>query len=900
MDPKKKNVTTIIVCLHHVNSLSFAVCVVGITQETIDELATNMDIKIEVLTNLKDELRTFDVQLTLTNRGKTDIEGNGWIVYFCFIRMIEPNYLPNPEGIVRDDLKFTHIQGCIFTFEPTASFKRIQPNKSKKIKFLGENWIVSKSDMMPNWYITASGLTPRTILSTAGKSQYFVGDFNTVEKWKRYDFKGQHDRYDPYTPKYRFALNDNKDIGKSTSYIIPTPLDIQVYDCESVSLVTKDWVVIYPKILLNEATYLTKKLPVKKANKKPLHRYIELEVKPVEVKINGTLESKPEGYSLEVNAKKQYIKITGHDAAGVFNGIQSLLSLTTANLTVPKSLIKDAPRFAYRGMELDVARNFFDKKTVLKLLDMMATYKLNHFHLHLTDDEGWRLQFEDFEELTKVGGRRCHDLNETHCIMPQLGSGPTPIGSGSGFFTKEDYQEILRYAKERHIEVIPEIDMPGHSHALIKAMKSRYNNLTKNGLSNEANRYVLTDDNDPSQYKSIQMYTDNAINPCLESTYTFIEKILETLIDYHKDIMPLKIYHFGGDEVPTGTWENSTACLKAHKDGKKQVKEYFVHQISNITARHGINLAGWEDGVMQSGNHPYTRSALKNKEVYAYAWDNVWEWGQSNRAYKLANDGYKVVMAQATHLYFDHPYEPDPEEPGYYWATRFTDTRKTFGFMPENIYANAKLTRAGDPVTKEQLCGKDGKTCVPLERFENIAGIQGHLWSESVRSSDRLEFMVFPRLLALSERAWHRASWEVEKDKKIREEKLYKDWERFSNTLGYRELKRLDRLGIKYRIPLPGAKYENGQIKVNTVFPGLIVQASVNGGKTWYDVDNETKSIIPIIHNKVHLRTRSATGGRYSRVVELIIPSTSSAIVNLSGLFSLIPALILIITLFGH
>ncbi|XP_029633571.1 beta-hexosaminidase-like isoform X1 [Octopus sinensis] len=827
----------------------FPALVAGITQETIDQIATNMDIKHDILSNLDDGLRTFQVQLTITNRGKTAIPKDGWVIYICYIRMIEPNYLPNPKGVVRDGIKITHLQGCTFALEPASTFEAIQPNGVKKIKFLGENWIVSKTDIMPNWYVTAPGLTPRTIVSTVGNS--FVGDFDKVEKWKRYDFKENsselHDKYDPYTTKFRYAINDIKDLGKSPSYVIPTPLEINVDESKTICLGTRDWVVIYPDVLLNEANYLTKKLPVTKTKQKPLNRYIELDIKPVKVTINGKLQEKAEAYTLEVVPGKEYIKITGQDAAGVFYGIQSLMSLTSDNYIIPKSNITDAPRFAYRGMEFDVARNFFGKETVFKLFDMMAIYKLNRFHFHLTDDEGWRLKFEGLEELTKVGGHRCHDLDETNCIMPQLGSGPTTIGSGSGFYTKEDYQEILQYAKERHIQVIPEIDMPGHSHALNKAMQSRYNKLVQNGQMNDAKRYVLVDPDDTSQYKSIQMYTDNAINPCLESTYNFIEKIVKTLIEYHETIMPLQVYHFGGDEVAKGTWQNSTACKKvvhnsSNPHGKELVKEYFVRRLSNITATYGINLAAWEDGVMKSGTEPYNISALKNDKIFAYAWDNVWEWGYSNRAYKLANDGFKIVMSQATHLYFDHPYEPDPEEPGYYWATRFTDTRKTFGFMPENIYGNAKVARSGEPITKEQLCGKEGKTCVKLKKFENLAGMQGHLWSETVRTPERFEFMVFPRLLALSERAWHRAPWELEEDKKKREEMRKQDWERFANTIGYREMKRLDQLGIRYRVPPPGAIYSDDQLTVNVAFPGLTLQYSENGGKTWCDVKSTTKS----------------------------------------------------------
>lgn len=849
----------------------------AIDQATIDYMATYMEVRYEVLDNLRDELRTFEAQITLTNRGSSIIKGDPWIIYFCHIRMIEPEHLPDPNGIIRDDVKITHIQGCMFTLEPTNSFKTIIPGGSKKIRFLGENWIVSKTDIMPNWYITSQHLNPRTIMNTAGESLSFAGDFDEVKKWKRYYFQDGkekvHDLYDPYTTRYRFALNNIKDHGKSPCHVIPTPLEIHIIDKQKILLNTRDWVVIYPERLSNEGFYLIDKLNILRSITQPLHRYIKLAIEEVRVKVNGSEKIIPEGYSLEIDPEAEFIKILGVDAAGVFYGIQTLFALIDEEGNVPKANISDAPRYPYRGMELDVARNFFEQKTIFKLLDLMAMYKLNKFHFHLTDDEGWRIEIQGLQELTEIGGQRCHNPSEERCIMSQLGSGPTIVGSGSGYYSKKQYQEILRYAKQRHIEVIPEIDMPGHGHAVIKAMEARSKKMMNN-------QFLLIDHNDTSKYKSIQMYTDNAINPCMSSSYTFIRKVIESLVIYHKDIMPLKIYHFGGDEVASGAWENSTACEDLMKNKwqiieKKILKEYFVHQISNITFNYNLDLAAWEDGVMESGSKPFKREALQNKNVYAYAWDNIWEWGQSNRAYKLANAGYKVVMSQATHLYFDHPYEPDPEERGYYWAPRFTDTRKTFGFMPENLYNNADVARSGQPLTEEQVCGKDAKNCVKLEKPENIVGIQGHLWSETVRKPEQLDFMLFPRLLALAERAWHYASWEDIQEDSTRKKRLNEDWELFANTIGYKELKRLDSFEVDYRIPPPGGMIKNGRLVTNTAFPGLVVQYSRNGGKSWHDVDD--KAIIES-GKELQLRTKSASGGRTSRIVTLKNPGNNGGV----------------------
>ncbi|XP_072028443.1 beta-hexosaminidase-like [Amphiura filiformis] len=156
-------------------------------------------------------------------------------------------------------------------------------------------------------------------------------------------------------------------------------------------------------------------------------------------------------------------------------------------------------------MHVDVARHFQSKDFILKLLDVMALYKLNKFHFHLTDDEAWRLEIPGLEELTEVGGKRCHDLDETTCIIPQLGSGPGTGDSGSGFYTVKDYEQILRYANDRGIEVIPEVDMPGHCHAVVKAMEARYYRLVDSDPVAAA-EYLLSDLNDTSKYLSEQYF----------------------------------------------------------------------------------------------------------------------------------------------------------------------------------------------------------------------------------------------------------------------------------------------------------------------------------------------------------------------------------------------------------
>ncbi|XP_071084142.1 beta-hexosaminidase-like [Haliotis cracherodii] len=890
-----------IICLFALNYLSTPLN--GLRQETVNYIARYMDVRYDVIDNLRDALKTFEAQITMTNTGSKTIPGKGWSIYFCHLNLLEPEFLPSVEGAVLENygIRFRHTQGCLFMLELLDNFQDIPPGATRSVKFLSENFSVSKSDGLPNWYVASEGLESRVILSTAGESFDFVGDFDTPNKWKRYDFITEeaegHDRYDPFTPRVRYSMNqDTKDLGSANNHLIPTPAKMSVNGKDKISLQTKDWRIFADGNFSYEAQYLAERLGINVIATEPSSGYIKLTKGKVEINIPGRQRNSPEAYSLSVDPDNGLIEIRASAPAGVFYGVQTLLKLMDDDLNVPHVTVVDAPRYAYRGVMLDVARNFHSKEQVLRLMNIMAMYKLNKLHLHLTDDEGWRLEIPGLEELTQVAGRRCHDPKEEHCILPFLGSGPTSNAPGTGFYTTKDYQEIVRYARDHHIEVIPEVDMPGHGHAVIKAMEARRKRFLAQNNVTAANEYVLVEANDPSVYKSIQMYTDNAVNPCLPSTYRFIYKIVKTLHDLHKDISPLKIFHFGGDEVAKGAWENSTACEQVFGNGfdiadTKILKQLFLRQVANLTSQFGLDLAAWEDGMMESGSTPYQRGGLQNKNIYGYAWDNIWEWGAAARAYKLANAGYKVVMAQATHLYFDHPYEPDPLERGLYWAPRYTDTRKTFGFMPMNMYANADVARSGDPLTKKDVCGEDLDGCIPLEKPENIVGMQGHLWSELVRNRDIADYMMFPRLLALAERAWHEAAWEEEEDNRTRQAMEDRDWERFANTLGYSELKRLENIGIKYRVPPPGAIVEGDILRTNVAYPGLTVEYSLNEGESWCQA-SEPVLLRLAKSTRILLRTRGANGSRVSRVVHLFTGATVNSGNTLYPMFPLVLSII--------
>ncbi|VDI12360.1 hexosaminidase [Mytilus galloprovincialis] len=849
-------------------------------QQELDEVAEKLDIKYSVLDNLEDGKLTYTANIVFKNCSSVTLDHEKkWAIYFCHIRMIEPPILPDEEAIiVASGIKFRHINGCLFTLEPIKTFKPLGKNETLEVMFKAQYYSVARSDLMPNWYITSENLKPRVLKCTSHDDLQYVQSFDEEGKWKRFSYKLDNgtlrlDKYNPWTPQERFIKNKIEDLKKPGKDVIPTPLEMDIDKVKDIDLSSGNWIVYAGKEVSKEAQIL--KGSVK----------IDVDVKEMNTNDNARCENvitlklgqvfdgqNSEAYALTIKDNPPLVEIIGNQPCGVFYGVQTLLALIKDN-RIPLGKIRDKPRYPYRGMQLDVSRNFHSKAQVLKLLDVMAMYKMNKFHFHLTDDEGWRLEIPGLEELTLVGGRRGHDLSERSCILPMLGSGPDFDTSGTGYYTVKEYQEILQYAVDRHIEVIPEIDMPGHSHAAIKAMRARYLKYKDEGDLEKAREYVLTDLEDNKHILSCQLYAENSMNPGLESTYRFIEKVVVEVQKIHEDVSPLKLFHFGGDEVPYESWLDSPACkrlIDTREVNKfSELMEYFIKKVAKIVAQHDLHLGAWQDGVIHDEVRlePMKRESFPNKEVVAYAWQNVWESGLSGCAYKLANEGYKVVMAQGTHLYFDHPQEPDPEERGLYWAARYIDTRKTFSFMPDNIYANADFKLTGDPITKRDL-DHNAKDHHQLKKEKNIIGMQGQLWSELVRLPDQMDSMIFPRLLPLAERAWHKAQWESEDKQDSRKRQETADWTLFANSLGYKELERLDNMGVAYHIPPPGARIVNGKLEMNVAYPGLKMEYSIDNGVTWslYNNPVDVKANADML-----LRTKSANGKRNSRHVVLMM-----------------------------
>ncbi|MEQ9098957.1 MAG: family 20 glycosylhydrolase [Imperialibacter sp.] len=551
----------------------------------------------------------------------------------------------------------------------------------------------------------------------------------------------------------------------------------------------------------------------------------------------------PESYTLSINTSG--IQITGTDAAGVFYGIQSLRALLpvatyetpASGISLDQLTIDDAPRYPYRGMHLDMARNFESKETVFKLLNLMAYYKLNYFHTHLSEDEAWRLEIPGLPELTDIGSRRGHTTTEEEFLHPEYGSGPDPNdpnSPGNGFYSKADYIDILQHAYKRHIRVIPEIDIPGHSRAAIVSMKNRYNRLMKEGKTEEANQYALHDPEDASEYMSVQNFPDNVICVCRPSALTFMEKVFDEIIAMHKEAgVPLESIHIGGDEVPKGVWEKSPICeefKKSHPEIKKahDLMPYFIGELIKILEKKGMPTSGWQEVAMREGadGKEEVNPAFANSGMRPYVWIP-----DPNLPGLLANAGYTPIIANATKLYFDLAYNNDPEEPGQTWAG-LVNTQSAWEIVPQNIFYSSEKDSRGNSIDVEAEMKKMVK--LTPEGEKNILGIQGQLWAEVAKTPELLEYVVFPKLVGLAERAWAgNPKWATIDNLEQRIKARDAAWNGFANTMGQKEMPRLSYLegGVGYRIPRPGAKIEGGLLLANSEYPGLIIRYTTDGSE---------------------------------------------------------------------
>ncbi len=406
-----------------------------------------------------------------------------------------------------------------------------------------------------------------------------------------------------------------------------------------------------------------------------------------------------EGYTLDVKPAK--ITIMANKPAGLFYGMQTLMQLLPKEIespllvknkswSVPCVKITDYPRFGWRGLMLDVSRHYFDKEMVKKYINQLAKYKMNVFHWHLTDDQGWRIEIKSLPKLTEIGGWRAPRVGLWWTRPPQAGN---EVATDGGFYTQEDIKEIVKYAQSRFVTILPEIDVPGHSLAALAA----YPELSCTGKAYKVNVGNL-------------FYTidDNALCPGNDQTYDFMKKV----IDEVAGLFPGQFIHIGGDECFKGFWKDCKKCQKRMADEKLQnveeLQSYFIRRMEGMVKANGKKLMGWDE-ILEGGLAPDA---------------NVMSWRGMGGGIAAAKMNRQVVMTPTAHCYLDL-YQGDPiSEPPTYSMLTLSNCYNFDPVPPE--------------VTDKSL----------------ILGGQGNLWTESVPTYRHAEYMTWPRAFALSEVFW--------------------------------------------------------------------------------------------------------------------------------------------------
>lgn len=456
----------------------------------------------------------------------------------------------------------------------------------------------------------------------------------------------------------------------------------------------------------------------------PVRNSIQLLVDP------SLKELEAEGYCLTVDKKR--VLIEAHAVAGIFYGMQTLRQLLPAEIfsevasedirwAVPCVVIKDFPRFKWRGMHLDVCRHFMPVEFIKKYIDLIAIHKMNRLHLHLTDDQGWRIEIKKYPKLAEISAWRDETIVGHYSDEPRKFDGQ----SHGGFYTHDDIREIVSYAKERYVTIVPEIEMPGHGQAALAA----YPEISCTG--------------GPFKVSTIWGIRKEVYCAGNEKTFEFMENVLGEVLD----LFPGEYIHVGGDECPKDRWEECQKCQsRIHSEGlqdEHELQSYFIKRIEKFLNDNNRRLIGWDE-ILEGGLAPNA---------------TVMSWRGEEGGIAAAREGHDVVMTPYSHTYFDY-YQADPEN----------EPLAIGGLLPlEKVYSY-------DPVPAE----------LNEQQRHHILGVQGQVWTEYISTPEKAEYMAFPRACAMAEIGWTPAD---QKDYELFSSTLLRHLKRLDfMNVNYREL----------------------------------------------------------------------------------------------------------------
>jgi hexosaminidase len=410
-----------------------------------------------------------------------------------------------------------------------------------------------------------------------------------------------------------------------------------------------------------------------------------------------------ERYTIKITPKQ--IDIQGDGTAGTFYGMQTLIQLLplqkTAAIKIACAAIEDQPRFSYRGMHLDVGRHFFEVDFIKKYIDYIALHKMNTFHWHLTEDQGWRIEIKRYPKLTQVGGYRNGTI-----IGRYPGKGNDSIHYG-GFYTQEQIKDILQYAADRHITVIPEIELPGHSSAAIAA----YPELScfPQASTQHPKQCAWNGDTTGKQVQQTWGVFEDVFCPT-EYTFNFLENVLDEVIA----LFPSTFIHIGGDECPKDAWKKSAFCQQLIKEkGLKDehgLQSYFIQRIEKYLNSKGRNIIGWDE-ILEGGLAPNA---------------TVMSWRGEQGGIEAAQQKHNVIMTPGGWCYFDHSQSKQEDS---VTIGGFTTVEKVYSYEPIPAALNA-------------------------DEAKYVLGAQGNVWTEYMKNTRKVEYQIFPRMAALSEVLW--------------------------------------------------------------------------------------------------------------------------------------------------
>lgn len=752
----------------------------------------------------------FEVSLSILNSTNIDLN-SVWSFHWN-----QQSSIVDSESIP-DNIKYEYVAGQSYNILSFGKDYDLKSNESVNIDFNQFGDVKRISDLPVGGFIVSNN----EIIDVK-----FTYDWKDAAGIEKLDAPSSKDRYDLYSPSS--ILNQSK-----LEIITPTPSEITILDGES---------------------------SLKSLYEISVDEYLDLDINTVESLFDEHFDTEfnnysnstdsdilvqysdnflEESYELSINENKILIKAS--DRAGALYGLQSLKQIMLVSkfekTLLKHILINDSPRFSYRGMLLDISRNFYGPDKIKQILDYLSFFKINHLDFRLTDDEGWRLEIPGLEELTEVGSKRAYTKDEFESLIPMYGSGPDTNSTGSGYLSKLDFIEILKYAYNRNIKIIPQISYPTHLRSAIISMDVRYQKYMELGNRQEAEKYLLSDPNDKSEYYSAQGFNDNIACICRESAFTFYEKVIDEIyLMYQEAGVKLDKFGIAADELPYGAWQKSPICDKFMEDNSivgdyNALYEMMQSRVYNKLSSYGATMTGWDDILLKLTDKNQSETQIKDffkgDDILLFVWNSDWGQGRQDMIYKYANLGYKTVMSNSSAFYFDMVDDKDLDNVGLSWSG-YADYKDMWTVDVFDIFNDSYGVKKNN-ISKDYI---ESSEKIKYSNRDNIIGIQSQIWSETIRNEDILDYMFMPNIIVFSQKAWSKdPKWMSIQDQSEREITLDDEWNKFTNTIGQRVLPMVDNIygGLSYDLPKPGGIIKNDSLYANSAFPGLNIKYTLDG-----------------------------------------------------------------------